>query len=144
MALYRIHALCLRLHRYCYVKLFDTEFDKYFGYADGKPWGVNEVELASYSRTVWLSTKCTSLNRRGDFIERLAKLVAKPRCEFQPAGAPTDHHNARPVCPTCAICLPCHVPLLEPLNLFDHVICQVQSAATQNSPQPQASGYAES
>jgi len=31
-ALYQLHALCLDLERYCYVRLYDTDYDAYFGY----------------------------------------------------------------------------------------------------------------
>lgn len=45
---FRMHALCLMLRRYCYVELYDTEYQVYFGYADGQSWAPEPQELLLY------------------------------------------------------------------------------------------------
>jgi hypothetical protein len=47
----QLHALCRRLRRYCYVgPLYDTEYDVYFGYANGESWVPELMELDRYPR----------------------------------------------------------------------------------------------
>ena len=35
---YQLHRLCMQLERYCYVKLYDTDFERYFTYEGGLSW----------------------------------------------------------------------------------------------------------
>ena len=47
------HRVCIELDRYCYVRIYDAEFDQYFGYADGQHWATQHwapqpEELAKY------------------------------------------------------------------------------------------------
>ena len=49
----RMHRVCIELDRYCYVRIYDAEFDQYFGYADGQHWATQHwapqpEELAKY------------------------------------------------------------------------------------------------
>lgn len=46
---YRLHAMCIRLARYCYLRLFDSELGTFFGYHGGASWDVEQHELAQYN-----------------------------------------------------------------------------------------------
>lgn len=45
----QLHALCRRLRRFCYVSLYDTLFDEYFGFANGMAWQLKRKEVQAYS-----------------------------------------------------------------------------------------------
>ena len=47
--LFHIHTLCASVERYCYVTLFDTDYEEYFGYANGLSWSPRPRELLQYS-----------------------------------------------------------------------------------------------
>ena len=50
----RLHALCFSLRRRCHIKLYDTEYDQYFQYANGEGWGPS-TSLDVYANvTEWL------------------------------------------------------------------------------------------
>ncbi len=46
------HFLCVRLHRFCYLQLFDSQFDRLFGYANGAVWKPTPAELDGYQGKV--------------------------------------------------------------------------------------------
>ena len=68
-AVYRLHALCQRVHRYCYMILYDTPFEQYFGYSDGGSWAPTKRELAAYNSTASVSLRCLPRSKRSHFIE---------------------------------------------------------------------------
>ena len=45
---YALHYICRRLRRYCYLRLWDSQLDELFAYANGESWAVSEAELAKY------------------------------------------------------------------------------------------------
>ena len=45
------HFVCARLHRFCYMQLFDSQFDQLFGYANGESWEPTRDELSQYTGT---------------------------------------------------------------------------------------------
>ena len=50
-AIYRLHALCVALDRYCYIRLHDSSIHKEFVYADGQSWEPMKDEMQRYSGT---------------------------------------------------------------------------------------------
>ena len=51
-AAYALHAICRRVHRYCYISLYDWNIDAFYGYASGSSWGrPSQIETGQY-RTV--------------------------------------------------------------------------------------------
>lgn len=52
----RLHAMCLKLQRWCYLKLYYTKLEKYFGFADGTSWDparVTEVHPEAKNESIW-------------------------------------------------------------------------------------------
>ena len=47
---YRLHAMCFRLRRYCYLQLFDSAYEDYFTYANEERWSwkASDVEMQNY------------------------------------------------------------------------------------------------
>lgn len=41
---YQLHYLCMQLRRYCYVRLYDTEFQRYFKYEGELSWDIMDKE----------------------------------------------------------------------------------------------------
>lgn len=76
-AVYRLHALCMRVRRYCYISLYDTNFERYFGYADNgtsseqlhMSWAPRADELAKYASVARVTLPCTRRCKKGAFIE---------------------------------------------------------------------------
>ena len=46
----RLHQLCRRVRRFCYISIYDTSFEDYFGYANGESWKPQRPELIRYTR----------------------------------------------------------------------------------------------
>lgn len=66
---YRLHSLCMRAHRNCYISLFDARFEHYFGYSDGTGWAPSRKALGRYNSTAAITLECTRANKDKDFIE---------------------------------------------------------------------------
>merc|ERR1712087_298518 len=49
--IYRLHALCFKLRRRCHIRLYDTDYDEYFRYANGEGWGLSDRAAKYPSRT---------------------------------------------------------------------------------------------
>ena len=45
----RLHQLCRRVRRFCYISIYDTSFEDYFGYANGLAWKPQRRELIRYT-----------------------------------------------------------------------------------------------
>ena len=72
VSLYHLHAMCTRVQRYCYISLYDTEFDRYFTYLNGRRWSVASKELNRYPlpwRT--LNFNCTADDAEGAYVEQV-------------------------------------------------------------------------
>jgi len=50
MLVFRVHELCLQLRRYCYVRIYDAQYEKYFAYPDGSTWDPADLEVRQYGR----------------------------------------------------------------------------------------------
>ena len=62
-----LHNVCSELRRFCYVKIADSDLARFFGYANGLSWHVDELELQKYpsSSTIHLTAgSLTNLHRR--------------------------------------------------------------------------------
>ena len=66
---YRLHSLCMRVQRNCYVSLFDTRFEHYFGYADGTVWAPTRKALGRYNSTAAITLECSRASKDKNFIE---------------------------------------------------------------------------
>ena len=52
----RLHVMCLRLRRYCYITLYSSQIHKYFGYADGNSWDydrIGELHPETRNKSIW-------------------------------------------------------------------------------------------
>ena len=54
----RLHQLCRRVRRFCYVSIYDTNYEDYFGYANGLSWKPGRREMARYSSTRLVELQC--------------------------------------------------------------------------------------
>ena len=85
---FRMHRVCIELDRYCYVRIYDAEFDQYFGYADGHHWATQHwapqpEELAKYpiDRREKLSL-VTDGHEHADLVSRnLSSILRAPTYE---------------------------------------------------------------
>ena len=50
-AVYAMHFVCRRLRRYCYLKFYDMEVHRLFGYANGELWSPTNEEVGRYGGT---------------------------------------------------------------------------------------------
>jgi hypothetical protein len=46
---YLVHSWCLKAHRFCYLKLFDSDLETIFGYRDGRAWAPATHALQRYA-----------------------------------------------------------------------------------------------
>ena len=45
-----LHRICLKLRRFCYVKVFDMELHRHMRYASGQSWGpLDPSEISQYT-----------------------------------------------------------------------------------------------
>ena len=47
----RLHQLCRRVRRFCYISIYDTNLEDYFGYANGLSWKPRRQELIRYTHS---------------------------------------------------------------------------------------------
>eukprot|EP00966_Prymnesium_polylepis_P232108 5369606-Prymnesium_polylepis.1 len=106
MLAYQLHAHCIELGRYCYIQLYDSELEHFFGYAHGgaaaagssTSWAPDEHELRRYparTRRRFNYTFRETDFLRGTLLPTLASLGAHPLVEvdihgpFLEASVPT-------------------------------------------------------
>ena len=68
--------MCRRVRRFCYISMYDTSFENYFGYANGLSWKPQREEIRGYTRKhskVTLNFQCNAsrhkMKRYEPFIE---------------------------------------------------------------------------
>ena len=59
LAACRLHALCMRLERYCYIKLYDAPLEQFFSYAHGGTWQLTRAEVRKYQNSKHLELNAT-------------------------------------------------------------------------------------
>ena len=69
----RLHDMCFRLQRYCYVHLYDSEYEQYFSYANRERWSweASRKELKFYSSRKRINFNCTLEQRWEPYVERV-------------------------------------------------------------------------
>jgi len=60
----RLHQLCRRMRRFCYLSVYDTSFEDYFGYANGLSWKPRRMELARYANKRSIELRCNASRHR--------------------------------------------------------------------------------
>ena len=68
---YTLHYTCRRLRRYCYLRLWDSQLDDLFGYANGERWAPLEDELSKYKEVVTIDMHKESGSNISNVYERL-------------------------------------------------------------------------
>ena len=53
LSVLRLHLLCRRLKRICYIQPYRSAASQYFGYADGSSWDVNTIEAIHNKNNSW-------------------------------------------------------------------------------------------
>lgn len=98
-AVYLLHALCVRLERYCYVKLLDTRLARLFGYANGWAWEMTEEERGRYRSTasVEMASGRDPIEMERDWLPRLrnvsdAELI---HVKVAPMPRPAGQHEGQ-------------------------------------------------
>jgi hypothetical protein len=66
----RLHQLCRRVRRFCYISIYDTSFEDYFGYANGLSWKPRREEMRRYTRK---HSKKVTLNFQCNATRHIAK-----------------------------------------------------------------------
>ena len=74
LAACRLHALCFRVRRYCYLELYDLELEDYFSFAHGGRWKWSGGEAARYKTSARLELSSS----RSDTFEQLIEAKAQP------------------------------------------------------------------
>ena len=117
--LYRIHALCFQLRRRCHLRLYDTSYDKYFGFANGERWGLGEPLKDSRARkfdpefapllmyensTDWLHMNVSFLQSDVQYDDPDAKQVPRdPRPPPTPTPVPCAGWFGSPKASSCPL-----------------------------------------
>ena len=102
---YTLHHICRRLRRYCYIKLWDSQLDELFGYANGQRWTPHASELAKYAES-------TTIEHTGQEAHSVAALYERVRNESTPLV------HVRQVMSTPLLAseaIPWNLPLVAPL-----------------------------
>ena len=55
-----LHHICVRLERYCYVRVLDSRLEQLFGYANGESWAATPEEIESYPSRVAIQVRLSS------------------------------------------------------------------------------------
>lgn len=101
---FRAHDVCARLERYCYMSIFDADFDHYFGYADGQSWGARAKELRQYAaeRQVRVDLEAPSFELADQVLANVTRLArahaTASLIDVSVRGLPplfSDHAHAR-------------------------------------------------
>lgn len=56
----QLHALCRRLRRFCYLSMYDTLFDEYFGFANGMAWQLKRKDAQAYASKESIELHCNA------------------------------------------------------------------------------------
>jgi hypothetical protein len=90
LAAYRLHQLCRRLKRYCYVSVYDHRLERFFAYPDGASWDPEESkeELKRYPQPASIYFRRAFTDRYSNLSLLQATLESqeacnKPRCHFK-------------------------------------------------------------
>ena len=70
---FRLHDMCFRLQRYCYIQLYDSAYEQYFTYAnrDRWTWQGSRKELKPYGSQKRITLNCTLEQRWEPYVERV-------------------------------------------------------------------------
>ena len=70
---FRLHDMCFRLQRYCYIQLYDSAYEQYFTYAnrDRWTWQGSRKELKPYGSQKRIALNCTLEQRWEPYVERV-------------------------------------------------------------------------
>ena len=61
--LYWAHELCIRLRRYCHIRLADAALSSYFGFANNQSWGLNDLHrYNTFNRSGWIQVPMPTRN----------------------------------------------------------------------------------
>jgi hypothetical protein len=70
---YRLHAMCFRLRRYCYLRLYDSGYEEYFTFTNGWEWAIPGRRLlrryAAMSDWQHLRMNCSQAQIHRQYVE---------------------------------------------------------------------------